>query len=1124
MKRSIFIILACGLVLAACSDESGSISVTGGDDAYNNIVVKPVNNNPGDEKECDAGETACDGFTLLTCVNGKFKEESCGKYELCAEVKGQHRCITQQELDEINAEIDNPEKECEAEQTKCEAGKVFSCNSSFVWEETADCTASGEDCVEEGGSHICKTTTVEPPPVRECAAGESKCDGNNVYTCDEEGKYVLSQSCTDTEDTPVCEIQAGLAQCIAECTDGSMRCNGDKLETCADGAYTETPCETEGWICKTDNGNAACVEPAPEPECTDGTKRCMDDNIETCVEGFFQVTTSCADTEQVCKESEGTIACAERGCNAGEKRCGAANTLYTCTEDGEWAETKCSASNAGDIIFVCMAEGGSADCVRIDTSTTGTETMDTDGDTIPDTVEGREKNIDTDGDTIPDYKDTDSDNDGIPDKIEARNDGKLNVPPVDSDYDGLPDYIDTDSDNNGIIDKVEVGSNPNVPVDTDSDTIPDYIDYDNDGDGFGDVEEIEGLVSTANPPAAGKFSGACNGGNKGSAASPLDCDKDGKPDYMDTDSDNDTILDEAEGFLIKDGKYARYSQDADGDTVPDNVEAEARLVSGKWTFADADEDGVPDMLEIDSDGDSLSDGYEYALEKDRNCAGLKPRKSNNTDGDAFLDASEDAVAKSSGKFTPAQMICKKEIGVTCKTVSTQCAYEFYFELPEKGTDNAVLTFKPSVSKLDLVFNIDTTGSMSGTITNVKNNISSMITSIRSMVTDSGFGVTAFDDFPINNNGGSNDLPFELLGAISTNNSTVTTNVSKIPGASGGADTPESGAESLYQIVTGAGVSWVGGSSSTHSVPKRTNIGSTWGGVDFRHDTLPVVIHATDAASHDVVDSTYITSSPSAYATSGSQYVVNPHYTKDLIPQLKSHGVRIIPLNVGYSEGDDYNQMTVWARESNAIVPVCAFKTSATTWGCGADKCCLGASASNPVTVTVDGKTRTKQCILKFTGEQSSVANYITQGVDALVKYGTYEVSTKIRGDALSGGKTTACFIDRIEAKEYIPPKNEPEKTCNPIAVKDKVKDLGTGTKPSYYNGFTNFAPGTSRVGVEGANLTFTVYAKNNDCVKQTTTTQVFKAYIDVVNPTTGLLFGTQMVSIVVPPITEGSNE
>jgi hypothetical protein len=62
--------------------------------------------------------------------------------------------------------------------------------------------------------------------------------------------------------------------------------------------------------------------------------------------------------------------------------------------------------------------------------------IDTDGDTIPDAVEGVG---DVDGDTIPNYLDWDSDGDGLPDNIEAGPDPNN---PVDTDGDGIPDYLD----------------------------------------------------------------------------------------------------------------------------------------------------------------------------------------------------------------------------------------------------------------------------------------------------------------------------------------------------------------------------------------------------------------------------------------------------------------------------------------------------------------------------------------------------------------------------------------------------------------------------------------------------------------------------------------------------------
>jgi len=75
---------------------------------------------------------------------------------------------------------------------------------------------------------------------------------------------------------------------------------------------------------------------------------------------------------------------------------------------------------------------------------------DSDGDKIPDDVEGCKK--DTDGDGTEDYKDTDSDGDKIPDSVEAGSNPKK---PVDTDGDKKPDYQDDDSDGDGVLDKNE---------------------------------------------------------------------------------------------------------------------------------------------------------------------------------------------------------------------------------------------------------------------------------------------------------------------------------------------------------------------------------------------------------------------------------------------------------------------------------------------------------------------------------------------------------------------------------------------------------------------------------------------------------------------------------------------
>lgn len=66
---------------------------------------------------------------------------------------------------------------------------------------------------------------------------------------------------------------------------------------------------------------------------------------------------------------------------------------------------------------------------------------DSDGDTIPDNVEGAH---DVDGDHLPNFLDTDSDNDALPDQVEAGPDPRQ---PGDGNNNGVPDYLEAGSTN-----------------------------------------------------------------------------------------------------------------------------------------------------------------------------------------------------------------------------------------------------------------------------------------------------------------------------------------------------------------------------------------------------------------------------------------------------------------------------------------------------------------------------------------------------------------------------------------------------------------------------------------------------------------------------------------------------
>ena len=213
--------------------------------------------------------------------------------------------------------------------------------------------------------------------------------------------------------------------------------------------------------------------------------------------------------------------------------CDCFGTKYKIPEKYKGVEGWCKADEDGDTIPNCIEVPTG---VFVDTDEDGTpdyKDLDSDGDGIPDSVEGYE---DADGDGTPNYRDLDSDGDNIPDSVECPE-----QPCVDTDEDGIPNYLDTDSDGDGIPDIIE------GVVDSDNDGFPNYLDPDSDGDGISD--EIE----CPEQPCA-------------------DSDDDGFPDYLDLDSDNDGIPDKDEPFCLNLSKSCRTFADCDGDGVDDNTE------------------------------------------------------------------------------------------------------------------------------------------------------------------------------------------------------------------------------------------------------------------------------------------------------------------------------------------------------------------------------------------------------------------------------------------------------------------------------------------------------------------------------------------------------------------------
>src|SRR5205823_13410708 len=105
----------------------------------------------------------------------------------------------------------------------------------------------------------------------------------------------------------------------------------------------------------------------------------------------------------------------------------------------------------------------------------------------------------------------------------------------------------------------------------------------------------------------------------------------------------------------------------------------------------------------------------------------------------------------------------------------------------------------------------------------------------------------------------------------------------------GNDGPESQVPAMYKLITGAALSWPGGSLAADSPPA-----GTFGGLRFRSDALPIVVEITDVDMHNgkrALDKT----GTSYDATYQYAYSFATFNADDLVTKLNSIGAKFIGL-------------------------------------------------------------------------------------------------------------------------------------------------------------------------------------------------------------------------------------
>lgn len=168
---------------------------------------------------------------------------------------------------------------------------------------------------------------------------------------------------------------------------------------------------------------------------------------------------------------------------------------------------------------------------------------------------------------------------------------------------------------------------------------------------------------------------------------------------------------------------------------------------------------------------------------------------------------------------------------------------------------------------DIVLLVDNTGSMFGPISDIKDNLKSVVSSVTGSQPTAVFAVTEFGD----DQGGSS-VPFQVDQGLTSDVTALQNAVSGLT-ASGGGDFPEDWINGLYQIATGA--------------------------ISFRSGSSRVVVLVSDAPSHN---------------PSGG------HTLNDAITALNAANIRVIAIDVG---GIDTNGQatSVTSATGGSLIPV-----------------------------------------------------------------------------------------------------------------------------------------------------------------------------------------------------------
>lgn len=147
--------------------------------------------------------------------------------------------------------------------------------------------------------------------------------------------------------------------------------------------------------------------------------------------------------------------------------------------------------------------------------------------------------------------------------------------------------------------------------DSDGDGIPDDYDLDSDNDGIPDTFEAQGANVTVPSNNYSSF-GVDLAFNNGNGLTPIDTDGDGVPNFIDLDSDNDGVYDlvEANHGATDANNDGRIDGPVSANGMSQQIQIGTNSGAINYTLWDIDDDGIPNYIDLDSDGDNCNDVIE----------------------------------------------------------------------------------------------------------------------------------------------------------------------------------------------------------------------------------------------------------------------------------------------------------------------------------------------------------------------------------------------------------------------------------------------------------------------------------------------------------------------------------